>query len=72
MGDIDRKEKKMTKYEELMNKSDECCLRAIKFTKRNDWNMATFYRNASVGFKEKALNLTLEQGSEVIKRMNFN
>lgn len=57
----------MTKYEELMNKSDEYCLRAIKSAKKNDWNMATFYKNASVGFKEKALNLTLEQGSEVIK-----
>ena len=57
----------MTKYEKLMNKSDECCLRAIKFAKKNDWNMATFYKNASIGFKEKALNLTLELGSEVIK-----
>lgn len=57
----------MTRYEELMNKSDECCLRAIKFAKDKDWNMATFWKNASIGFKEKALNLTLEQGSEVIK-----
>lgn len=57
----------MTKYEELMNKSDECCLRAIKFAKKNDWDMATFYKNASIGFREKASNLTLEQASEVIK-----
>ena len=57
----------MTKYEELMNKSDECCLRAIKFAQKNDWNMATFYKNASVGFKKKALNLILGQASEVIK-----
>lgn len=57
----------MTKYEKLMNKSDECCLKAIKFAKKNDWDMATFYKNASIGFKEKALDLTLEQGSEVIK-----
>lgn len=57
----------MTKYEELMNKSDECCLRAIKFAKKNDWNMATFYKNASVGFKEKALNLIPEQANEVVK-----
>lgn len=57
----------MTKYEELMNKSDKCCLRAIKFAKKNDWNMATFYKNASVGFKEKALNLTFEQANEVTK-----
>lgn len=57
----------MTKYEELMNKSNECCLRAIKFAKKNDWDMATFYKNASVGFKKKALNLTLEQAEEVTK-----
>ncbi len=57
----------MTKYEELMNKSDECCLRAIKFAKKNDWNMATFYKNASVRLKEKALDLTLEQANEVVE-----
>ena len=57
----------MTKYEELMNKSDECCLRAIKFAKKNDWDMAIFYKNASIGFREKASNLTLEQASEVVE-----
>lgn len=57
----------MTEYEKLMNKSNECCLRAIKFAKKNDWDMATFYKNASVGFKKKALNLTLEQVEEVTK-----
>ena len=57
----------MTKYEELMNQLDECCLKAIDFVKKNDWNMATFYKNASIGFKEKALNLTFEQADEVIK-----
>ena len=60
-------ENKMTKYEELMNKSDECCLKAIDFAKKNDWNMAMFYKNASIGFKKKALNLTLEQADEMIK-----
>lgn len=57
----------MTEYEKLMNKSNECCLRAIKFAKKNDWNMATFYKNASIGFKEKALDLTLEQANEVVE-----
>ena len=50
---------KMTKYEELMNKSDECCLKAIDYAKKGDWNMATFYKNASIGFKEKALKLNV-------------
>ena len=48
---------KMTKYEELMNKSDECLKKAVQYAKKNDWNMATFYKNASDGFKIKARNL---------------
>ena len=48
-----------SKYEELMNKSDECCLKAIDYAKKGDWNMATFYKNASIGFKEKALKLNV-------------
>lgn len=47
----------MTKYEEMMNKSDECCLRAIKYAARRDRDMAVFYRNACIGFKEKALKM---------------
>ena len=57
----------MTRYERLMNKSDECCIKAIEFCKKGDCAMATFFKNASIGFKEKALKLTIEQGSEVIK-----
>lgn len=49
-----------------MNKSDKRCLKAIDFAKKNDCNMATFYKNASIGFKEKALNITLEDG-DIIK-----
>ena len=47
----------MTKYEELMNKSDECCKKAIQYAEKNDWDMAIFYKRASEGFKEKARNL---------------
>ena len=49
----------MTKYEELMNKSDECCMKAIEFSKKGDWNMATFWKKASIGYKEKARNLKI-------------
>lgn len=49
----------MTKYEQLMNKSDECCLKAIEFAKKGDNAMATFFKNASTGFKEKARNLPM-------------
>ena len=51
-----------------MNKSDECCLKEIDYAKNKDWNMATFYKNASIGFKKKALNLTLEQAGEIVKK----
>lgn len=55
----------MTKYEELMNKSDDACKKAIEFAKKGDWNMATFWKNASNGFKEKARNMDyLEENSK--------
>ena len=47
----------MNDYEKLMNKSNECCLKAIEFARKGDWNMVIFWKNVSVGYKEKALNL---------------
>ena len=47
-------------YEELMNKSDECCLKAIEYARNNDWDMARFYKNASIEFKEKATELDIK------------
>ena len=55
-------------YEELMDKSDECCLKAIEYARNYDWDMAMFYKNASIRFKQKALNLTLEQGCEIVEK----
>lgn len=51
----------MTKYEELINESDECCLKAIEFFRKGDCIMATFFKKVSMVCKENALNLTLEQ-----------
>lgn len=45
-------------YKELMNKSDLACKKAIFFAKKGDWNMATFWKKASLGYKEKALKAT--------------
>lgn len=56
----------MTKYESLMNKSDRACLTAIKFAKRGDMLMATFWKNASNGYKEKALNLSPREGNKTL------
>ena len=52
----------MTKYEYLINRSDECCRKAIEFYKNGDTPMATFFKNASEGFKTKALELTIDEG----------
>ena len=49
----------MTKYEELMNKSNEACLKAIRYAKHKEPQLAKFYKNASIGYKEKALKLSI-------------
>lgn len=51
----------MNKYAVLMEKSDACCLKAIEFAKKGDYAMATFWKNASIGLKERARNLTLSE-----------
>jgi hypothetical protein len=47
----------MTKYEELMNKSDSFCLKAIKCYQVGENDLAVFYKNASNVYKERARNL---------------
>ena len=44
-------------YEQLIQKSDDAELESIKFAKKGDWFMATFWKKASVGYKAKALKL---------------
>lgn len=48
-------------YQEFMKKSDSACLKAIEFAKKNDYKMAMFYKNVSIGYKEKALNLKVKK-----------
>lgn len=45
-------------YQELIRKSEECELKAIAFYKANEMDLAAFYKNASIGYKQKALNLS--------------
>jgi hypothetical protein len=54
----------MTKYEELMNKSDEYCLKAIKCYQVGENNLAVFYKNASNVYKERALSFLIEPASD--------
>ena len=63
---ISQWEELMTKYESLMNKSDEACLTAIKFAKQGHNLMATFWKNASNGYKEKALQLPIQEASKTL------
>ena len=51
----------MTIFEEYMNKCAETCKKYMS----KDTNLAMFYNNASIGFKEKALNLSLEDANKV-------
>lgn len=50
----------MNEYIRLMEKSDACITKAVAYAKQNDWCMATFWKNASIGFKNRALNLKIE------------
>lgn len=56
----------MTYYEFLMEKSDDCCKKAINYLEKKDVNLAMFYNHASVGFKNKALSLSVEDADKFI------
>ena len=49
-------------YFELMEKSIKCASKALEFFKKKEMELAKFYKNASVGYRDKALNLTIEEG----------
>ena len=46
-------------YEKLIEKSEECCLKAVEFFKNGDLNMSKFWKNASDAFKKKARELKI-------------
>lgn len=54
----------MTKYQSLMEKSEAEERLAIKFAQKGEQALAQFHKNASNGFKEKALNLSIEEGEK--------
>lgn len=53
----------MSKYEDLMNRAEEC---EIKAAETKDTNLKLFYRNASEGYKIKAEKLTLDEALQKI------
>lgn len=56
----------MTKFESLMKKSDDCCLKAISFMEKGDVAMGTFFNNASKGYKIKADKLKISEAKEEV------
>lgn len=48
-----------TSYETFIELSDRMCLIAIAYYKLKEYQLAKFYKNASIGYKEKALKLNV-------------
>lgn len=54
----------MTIFEEYINESIKCT-ETCKTYMGKDTNLTMFYNNASIGYKEKALNLSLEDADKM-------
>lgn len=54
----------MTKLELLLNKSNECKIKAIECLNKGEKSMSDFFNNASEGFIIKANKLTVKQARE--------
>ena len=54
----------MTIFEEYINESIKYA-ETCKTYMDKDTNLAMFYNNASIGYKEKALNLSLEDANKM-------
>lgn len=58
----------MTRYEELMSKSNFALEKAHEFRKKNEPDLANFFNNASKGYERQAKSLPYE---EAIKPVHF-
>lgn len=58
------REKEKMNYAELIEKADECTRIAISYFQKKDFVMVNFWKNASIGFKQRAENLKLSQGAK--------
>lgn len=48
-----------TMYQILMEKSERMILTAIEYYHLQEYQLVTFYKNASIEYKQKALNLNV-------------
>ena len=51
----------MTRYEELMSKSNFALEKAHEFRKKNEPDLANFFNNASKGYERQAKSLPYEE-----------
>lgn len=51
----------MTVGESILKKIDKCVKNARQFAEKNDWNMATFWKKASIGLKMKMENMPISE-----------
>ena len=48
-------------YFELMKKSIQCAHKALEYFAKKEFDLAKFYKGASVTYKNRALNLIIEE-----------
>lgn len=48
-------------YFELMEKSIQCAHKALEYYAKKEFDLAKFYKGASVTYKNRALNLIIEE-----------
>lgn len=48
-------------FEFYMRKSDEACNKAIDYWKEGNFDSASFFKKVSIGFKEKAMKLHVNE-----------
>ena len=54
----------MTRFEDVMAEADKLETMAVNEYAAKDFDMATFHHNASLGFKKRAMEMTVEQAME--------
>ncbi len=57
----------MTRYEELMAKSNFALEKAHEFRKKNEPDLTNFFNNASKGYERQAKNLPYEEATREVK-----
>lgn len=57
----------MTRYEELMSKSNFALEKAHEFRKKNEPDLANFFNNAAKGYEHQAKSLPYEEAIKTVR-----